>query len=632
MNILHVIVNNKVASYLKRDGDIVCGNSDYQIEFSFDDAWDAYTEKTARFIWNNQYTDIDFSGTTCPVPVITNTEAVRIGVYSGELSTTTPAIIGCRRSILCGDATPSVENDHRYANEAKEAAERAEAAADRAKGAESIPQQFLLTSNIWTNSILREDSNLPDGYYLDYCADRVMSDFINVTGQKCGKYIADLLESLFLLVYKFDADKKYIGMSAFLDHGDSVDINSDTSFIRILIGPVADGETIVASETTWMVGRLVAVWAFEESEMISETSKYTTAEYFRRKYNKLPVDPKMWSQRSLLYTGRYNAINTRISTMAIPFNYSRIKVVPNSEDYKLDFVFFDGEMTPIGNAGDWITSKTIVDVPEKTMYVAFCMARIDGDYIAEEVAETSPFKVIDISGVDAVDMKVMTYNIGMYNQGVRGGIPAEQLAEKITLYKQFFADSECDILAILEATTYMDEDNAVSAPETLFNPLYQGGWETYDGWSAFYGKMPLRNLGLFNFAGTSRAVICADVAYKGKDIHIVCAHLTPGAGEEATRASQMQELIDHLKTKDRFILFGDFNVESTSEFDTLKNAGYTNVNGGYLGWKKTYTSGEYYYDNIFVSEGIIVNKYDVPNVSENLTSDHLPLIANLTIL
>ena len=53
-----------------------------------------------------------------------------MGVYAGDLNTTTPATIGCKTSILCSSATPSTENDRKYANEAKEAAERAEAAAE----------------------------------------------------------------------------------------------------------------------------------------------------------------------------------------------------------------------------------------------------------------------------------------------------------------------------------------------------------------------------------------------------------------------------------------------------------------------------------------------------------------------
>lgn len=133
MKTLHVSVVGKVATYQNRDGDIVCGNSDYQIVFAFDSDWDSYTEKTARFIWNGQYVDVDFSSGTCPVPIITGTTLVEIGVYAGNLSTTTSAIIPAKKSILCGGETPSVENDRDYANEAKEAADRAEEAAERAE-------------------------------------------------------------------------------------------------------------------------------------------------------------------------------------------------------------------------------------------------------------------------------------------------------------------------------------------------------------------------------------------------------------------------------------------------------------------------------------------------------------------
>lgn len=147
--ILHIDVVNNVATYRKRDGDIVCGNSDYQIQFAFDSEWDAHDTKTARFIWNGGYTDVEFTGDTCDVPVITNATQVTVGVYAGELATTTPAEIKCRLSILCFAAKPSEENERNYASEAQkaavtandkaaiadEAADNAEAAADRAEAA-----------------------------------------------------------------------------------------------------------------------------------------------------------------------------------------------------------------------------------------------------------------------------------------------------------------------------------------------------------------------------------------------------------------------------------------------------------------------------------------------------------------
>lgn len=101
MRTLHISVLDKKATYLSRDGDIVCGNSDYMIEFAFDAEWDGYDEKTARFIWNGQYQDVKFTGTACYVPIVTHTTELRVGVYAGELSTTTSATIGCKKSILC---------------------------------------------------------------------------------------------------------------------------------------------------------------------------------------------------------------------------------------------------------------------------------------------------------------------------------------------------------------------------------------------------------------------------------------------------------------------------------------------------------------------------------------------------
>ena len=107
MKTLHIIVANKIATYSQRGGDIVCGNSDYQIEFTFDDEWDAYAQKTARFIWNGKSKDVVFSGTVCPVPIVANTDRLEVGVYAESLCTTTSAVIACRRSILCNSDVKS---------------------------------------------------------------------------------------------------------------------------------------------------------------------------------------------------------------------------------------------------------------------------------------------------------------------------------------------------------------------------------------------------------------------------------------------------------------------------------------------------------------------------------------------
>lgn len=103
---IRIIVREKIAQVVG-DTHIVCGNSDYIAFFDFDAEWDAYETKTARFIWNGKYTDVVFTGTKCPVPVITGAFGVLVGVYAGDLHTTTAATVDTEKSILCRNGLPA---------------------------------------------------------------------------------------------------------------------------------------------------------------------------------------------------------------------------------------------------------------------------------------------------------------------------------------------------------------------------------------------------------------------------------------------------------------------------------------------------------------------------------------------
>ena len=101
---INITVREKIAHTIS-DTCIVCGNSDYVAVFDFDAEWDAYEVKTARFIWGGTFTDVAFMGNECPVPVIPDAVSVLVGVYAGDLHTTTAAAVGVRRSILGGSET-----------------------------------------------------------------------------------------------------------------------------------------------------------------------------------------------------------------------------------------------------------------------------------------------------------------------------------------------------------------------------------------------------------------------------------------------------------------------------------------------------------------------------------------------
>ena len=85
---------------------VVCGNSDYTVRFLFDSEWDAYIAKTARFTYCKngvfRYEDVLFEGDSVSVPVLREADEVTVGVYAGDLHTTTPARVPCARCITDG--------------------------------------------------------------------------------------------------------------------------------------------------------------------------------------------------------------------------------------------------------------------------------------------------------------------------------------------------------------------------------------------------------------------------------------------------------------------------------------------------------------------------------------------------
>ena len=112
-----VQVMNRVA-WTGWNGYIICGNTDYTITFTFDEEWGEATAKTARFKFRTdegmKYTDQPFTGNTVAVPMLSNIREVEVGVYVGDLNTTTGATIRCVPSILCGSGEQSEYEKQRF--------------------------------------------------------------------------------------------------------------------------------------------------------------------------------------------------------------------------------------------------------------------------------------------------------------------------------------------------------------------------------------------------------------------------------------------------------------------------------------------------------------------------------------
>ena len=138
MHIINVTVRDKIATHVG-DAYYVCGNSDFVVQFDFDDEWAALDVKTARFIREDgAHYDKVFSGSECPVPIISNTNNIRVGVFAGNLCTTTPARVPAVKSILCPGGTPAAPEDDTYNQIMAALNENAEAAKDTAENLDAL--------------------------------------------------------------------------------------------------------------------------------------------------------------------------------------------------------------------------------------------------------------------------------------------------------------------------------------------------------------------------------------------------------------------------------------------------------------------------------------------------------------
>ena len=115
MHYINITVREKSARADDR-ARIVCGNSDYAVRFDFDEEWEAYDLKTARFITEGGFfTDVQFTGSDCAVPVLTGTRTLLVGVFAGDVHTTTPAYIPAIPCITDTGGIPAAPTPDVYA-------------------------------------------------------------------------------------------------------------------------------------------------------------------------------------------------------------------------------------------------------------------------------------------------------------------------------------------------------------------------------------------------------------------------------------------------------------------------------------------------------------------------------------
>lgn len=230
-----------------------------------------------------------------------------------------------------------------------------------------------------------------------------------------------------------------------------------------------------------------------------------------------------------------------------------------------------------------------------------------------------------------VHLKVCSYNVGMYSNGISTDTPAADALENMS---GFLGANNFDILGIQEGRNYV---NGTNADETTYNDYFISQKSLLNN-CAIKSQFVLKNTGEGTFTAGSRKYVYATAIIGNKEVFIINVHLALTA---ADRASNYTELLALLKAHEYFIVFGDFNAaidyntgaeeQTQAEYNNLINAGYTVANGGRWGLLTTLGTQTKYPDNICVSNNIKMITSKTADVYATMNSDHIPVIAELVV-
>ena len=113
MKEIHISVREGVA--LQTDHTpYITGDGEYRVVFDLEKEWEAHPLRTARFQTEGAYVDVVFRGNQCRVPVFTYARTLEVGIFAGNLRTTTPARIFLREGIRSAWGSPEAPAPNVY--------------------------------------------------------------------------------------------------------------------------------------------------------------------------------------------------------------------------------------------------------------------------------------------------------------------------------------------------------------------------------------------------------------------------------------------------------------------------------------------------------------------------------------
>lgn len=452
--------------------------------------------------------------------------------------------------------------------------------------------------------------------------------------------------------------------------GDVVDIDGDFGDLR-LIGAYSldDGATWTAisakAEPYEVTSEGLYAWCIgsNPSRQIVDADTDRFRVYFKN-YWKKDIESRIthsknninielnWEQGSYIAIASYNnpQPNTslkRIKTEVV-FDTPVTLDLDMTSSYEYVFCAFDESNAVIINKSDYLAKTWHV---EKVKTIRFVVKNAENTNIDENIVPDLglTFKVVKSPDLPVMvnrptKLSVMTYNIGRFSYGVEPKYLDNDFDEKLLNYKKYFSSAEADIIGLQECNDYLDgaTTGTITSDNAIFDYLYPYHVNN-NGNVCLKSKYELSNTKTETFS-TGRKICSGVLKIDGKSIYVASVHFSPDSSGEPKRQIEVTELIEKLSAHEYFVCFGDFNAATTDLFTPFLDAGMKLANGGYLPfeWTYSYNSSDYtsdvpsdrirYFDNIICSSNIVISNSSRNNVYTQLSSDHIPFVAELLIL
>lgn len=247
MPTIDISIKDKIAMQTGGAPFIVRDNSDYVINFTFDAEWAEETAKTARFaLQGGGYIDVPFTGSSVAVPVISTGRIVNVGVFAGNLHTTTSAILSLVPSIRSKGGAPVPPEDAVYDKLIAMINAMGEISDDDIKQAVEGYLETNLAQPDWNQNDSTAKDYVKNRTHYKYIEERT---FVILAGEDSASTVAELIGFDEGADYTFKIDNiEYTGTIENVTPADLV----DSLPFKILLVSSPDGKYAVQAKGDWI--------------------------------------------------------------------------------------------------------------------------------------------------------------------------------------------------------------------------------------------------------------------------------------------------------------------------------------------------------------------------------------------